>query len=268
MYYACINIDNVLCFDYNWTVLLLELSLLYIELKSKDNILKFNLKRDLALGILAGFTILCKQSSGLIFAIGFIFYKILNVKNKENFKEYLKIVGIRLFGVIIPIIIFLVYLGITGTFKDFVSYGVTGINTFSNKISYMDLFENENVIVKILAYVFPLGIFIMLIIYIASFIKKDLDEKEWFKNMCILIVFSVITTAVIVPISDSTHFIIGSMITIVSIIYLIYVLLKNFVCKKEKLIKFIEIYAGMLSKVLLIAAICNSVYLFTLYIRK
>lgn len=45
--------SDVMCFDYNWTVLLVTLIILYMELKDYKEDLKFNLRKDLLLGILA-----------------------------------------------------------------------------------------------------------------------------------------------------------------------------------------------------------------------
>ncbi|MCI8621012.1 MAG: hypothetical protein HFJ50_04515 [Clostridia bacterium] len=44
---------DMFCLDYNWAVLLIELILLYIELRNKDDMLKFSFKREFLLGILA-----------------------------------------------------------------------------------------------------------------------------------------------------------------------------------------------------------------------
>lgn len=116
---------EILCFDYNWTVLLIELVILYFaDLTPKENSLKFNLKKDLGFGILAGMTILLKQTSGIVFSVAFIFYKILNITKKEEIKEYIKIMIARLIGVLIPIIIFAIYLIMNGILKDFISYAI------------------------------------------------------------------------------------------------------------------------------------------------
>lgn len=45
--YAC---KEMLGFDYNWAVLLIQLILLYIDLKPKE---EFNLKKEIILGLLA-----------------------------------------------------------------------------------------------------------------------------------------------------------------------------------------------------------------------
>jgi len=43
---------DVFCFDYNWSVLLITLIVLYIELKNSREDLNYNLKKELSLGIL------------------------------------------------------------------------------------------------------------------------------------------------------------------------------------------------------------------------
>ena len=44
--------EQIFCFDYNWAVLLVTLIIIFIELKSIENILELDFKRDLCLGIL------------------------------------------------------------------------------------------------------------------------------------------------------------------------------------------------------------------------
>lgn len=43
---------EIFCFDYNWAVLLVTLIVIFIELKSVENILELDFKKDLCLGIL------------------------------------------------------------------------------------------------------------------------------------------------------------------------------------------------------------------------
>lgn len=258
MYYTYLN---MFCLDYNWSALLIQLIILYIELSNRDEGLKYNLKRELLLGILAGLTILFKQSSGAIFAFVFIFYKILQVADKKEIKDYIKIAGTRLLGVIIPVIIFVLYLIFSKTLEDFISYAVLGITTFSNKVNYLTLFKSDNYFIRILAVLVPIQILSMFIIYMVSFVKKDLENKEWFKNISVLLVYSVATIFVIVPISDKVHFIIGTMCTVIAIAYSIYTILINLAKKEEKLKKGIKIYFEALSKILFAIVICYSLYL-------
>ena len=43
-------------------------------------------------------------------AIIVVGYKLLFVENKEQFKQYLKIAGIRIIGILIPVLIMFIYL--------------------------------------------------------------------------------------------------------------------------------------------------------------
>ena len=119
-----------------------------------------------------GSTILLKQTSGIIFAVVFALYKILQVSNKEELKEYAKIAITRLIGSIIIGFCFILYLLITGTMVDFIDYAILGIKTFSNKVKYISLFQATSDWIKALAVIFPIQIFVMSIICIISYIKK------------------------------------------------------------------------------------------------
>ncbi len=45
--------SSIFCFDYNWSVLLITLIILYIELKDYKRVLELNFKTDILIGILA-----------------------------------------------------------------------------------------------------------------------------------------------------------------------------------------------------------------------
>lgn len=196
--------SGVFAFDYNWAVLIVQLIILYLELKYKEK--PVILKRELGLGVLAGLTILFKQTSGLIFCMIFIGYKILEITDKESAKQFLKIFLARLSGVLIPVIVLAIYLGVARIFEDFVSYTILGIRTFSNSVSYFRLFSDDNIFIKILAGIIPLQALVMLVLYMFSFKKREWEKQSWFKNLFILLVYSVGTASVIFPIADKAHF--------------------------------------------------------------
>lgn len=143
-----------------------------------------------------------------------------------------------------------------------------GINTFSNKVNYFTLFLDKDKFIKILAFIVPLQIAIMFGIYLFSFIKKSLEEKEWFKNITLLLIYSIITIVVIVPIADKNHFAIGSMCSIIAFIYLIYVILSKMTKNDIKIKKIISIYFKIVAKLLLGVAMCYSIYLFIGYTKN
>ena len=97
-----------MCIDYNFIILLIALITLYIELKTykqNNNIFEYNLKKEILLSILAGLSITMKQTTGICFVIAFIGYKLLAVRNKEDFISVLKISIIRFLFSMIPVII-------------------------------------------------------------------------------------------------------------------------------------------------------------------
>ena len=83
-----ILLRNIYCIDYNITVLLLALIILYQEIKNIDT---QNKKNDFIVGVLAGLAICTKQSIGVTLAFIVVIYKFLFIENKEQFKQYIKI---------------------------------------------------------------------------------------------------------------------------------------------------------------------------------
>lgn len=160
-------IKDHICIDYNYCTLLITLIITYIEIYNKD-LLKLNYKKDLAIGLLAGVTILFKQTTGIIISIVVLFYKLLLIRNKKEIKEFLKIVLIRFIAIIIPIIIILLYLGFNKALIDFIDYTILGISTFSNKISYLNLIKSDKLAISLLSLATPL---ILITAYIYSIIK-------------------------------------------------------------------------------------------------
>lgn len=202
---------NVLAIDYNLFILFISLICLYIELKSyytTKKILHYNTKYEILLGILAGFSIVMKQTTGICFAIVFIGYKLLAVKTKDDFKQFLKIAVTRLSAVIVPIILLIMYLIYNNIVYNFMDYAILGIKEFANNISYMHLLKGK---------VWYLAISVLIII-ISSFIIF-IKRKE--HTILILLAYSLSMIIVIYPIADTAHFLIGGIIAIITGIYLL-----------------------------------------------
>lgn len=98
----------------------------------------------------------------------------------------------------------------------------------------------------------------MFIIYIISFVRKDLKEKEWFKSLSILLVYAVASSIVIIPIADTVHFAIGSLITIIAFIDLVYYVFSYTTRNKVKLKNTLKIFIKASSIILFFTYICNS----------
>lgn len=232
---------NIYCIDYNIMVLFLALIILFIELQNK--------KMDFIIGILAGLAIITKQSIGVTLSFIVIGYKILLISNKEQIKDCFKTIIIRIIGVSIPCILIMLYIIITGGLNDFINYAILGISTFSNKIAYRGLLENENLEIRLLALLVPISIILMAIYLIVSKARKKDNEK--INTILTLFIYSLSIIIVMYPISDEIHFLIGSIISIIGLFFMMVLLGKTIYQRvnyknKEKTYKIISLSVWIL----------------------
>lgn len=183
-------------------------------------------------GILAGSTILLKQSTGLILAVTFAGYKILEIRKKEDIKSYLKILGTRLIGILIPLLVFAIYLTYNNIWTEFIDYAITGIKTFSNTVPYGKLLDGGRY--EVLAYIMPLSLVTFITISIFTLTQKNIRDKTWSKNLRIFLVYDLAAFCIIYPISDKNHFAIGTICIILTIVYLLYEAITYFLKVKNK----------------------------------
>lgn len=199
------------CIDYNFAVLLIILEVILIEL---NNIEKKNHKLNFVAGILVGMSILTKQTTGIFLALVFLLYKILIITNKKEIKEYKKETLYKILGVIVPIVLFCTYITICNNWNCFVDYTISGIKTFSNKISYVNLINgNYGITVSILSILIPTLLFL---IYIKTVVFSNKNKDE---SIYILFAYSVASLIVVYPISDSIHFLIGIFPALILLLY-------------------------------------------------
>ena len=256
------------CIDYNFGALLIILITIYCELKSvskKRDLFKSN-KNDFLLGILVGSCILFKQTIGLFTSVIFIFYKLLHATNKEEFKKVFKIVILRLLGVMIPVVMFVIYLTVNNIWYEFLDYTVYSLNTFSNKISYLNLLNgNYGNIVAILSILVPL---IIVTMYVISVCKKIKTEEQ--KNIFILFAYSVAAFIVVYPISDSIHFLIGSLPALIALGYIAYIIIEKLIEKvpNQKLIYGIKCFIKSASIMSIVSISIYSVLILAEYTSK
>lgn len=185
------------------------------------------------------------------------------VDNKEQFKQYIKIAITRIFGILIPVVILFIYLLVTGAIQEFINYAVFGISTFSNKISYFGLLENDKIEIRVFSILMPISIMLMAIILIITKVLKK--ENEEIRNLLTILMYSFSIIIVMYPISDEIHFLIGSLIAIIGLIYMIILLGKcvynkiNFT-RKYKLYKIISFLIWILIFAVILMKSINNVY--------
>lgn len=185
-----------------------------------------NWKTDLILGILAGICIMLKQSTGAIVTIALLGYNLLLVRSKEEFIQYLKSTGIKILGVLIPVTLIFIYLAINGAVDDFWDYCIAGIKTFTNKIPYSRLLDNEKLYIKILSIVAP-------ITFMGTFLYSVFKRN---KTFLIISSLSIASFSAVYPIADEVHFLIGILPTGIIICVILDFLIKAIVRGISKLI--------------------------------
>ncbi len=173
---------------------------------------------------MAGLAICTKHSIGVTLAIIVVGYKLLFVENKEQFKQYLKGTGMRIIGIGLPVLIMFIYLIANNAINDFINYAILGISTFSNKIEYVRLFSSDKIEIRILSMIMPVTIITMaIIVIVAKALKK---EDDTLIKILTILVYSLSIIIVMYPISDEIHFLIGGLITIIGLMYLIFLFCK------------------------------------------
>lgn len=146
------------------------------------------------------------------------------------------------------------YLVVTNSLMDFINYAVLGIKTFSNKISYTGLFQEDNLEIRILSILMPVSIMLNAVILLISRILKK--ENKEFKNILTILIYSVSIIIVMYPISDKIHFLIGSFIALIGLIYQI-CLLGKILYRKVRFLQKYKVYkiTTLLIQVIIFAGI-------------
>ncbi len=207
--------------DYNFSITLLTLIIMYLELTGKKN--KYS---HFLIGLLAGTSILIKQTTGLVLSLTICIYPFFLTKNHHlsNTKKYFLP---RIIGIIIPLFIFLIYLLSFNILDDFIDYSILGIKTFSNSINYLTFLKSSPLPIQVFAVILPLCLITQLI----SLIKNKLTDH----NQIILFSLSVSSLVVIYPIADTVHFLIGNIPNIIATITLLYNYIKPHLPNSYKL---------------------------------
>ena len=238
--------------DYNYAISFITLVLIYAELKYKNCGARYNL----LIGLLAGATILLKQSTGIIISVITVIY--LLAEKRDN--QTLKAVTYRVCGVLIPCIILLIYLLATNSMSSFIDYCVLGIGTFKNSISYLKLLRGGD-LNAFLGMIAPVTLVILFVVNIVNIKQKKIKSNA---SYLILFVNAVAEFTVLYPIADKVHFVIATFPSILITLY--------YICKKIQEIKnikvsiFIEHFMNIITisfvGILILQAI-NDIYLYT-----
>ena len=149
--------------------------------------------------------------------------------------------------------------------QEFINYALLGISTFSNKISYFELLQNDKVEIRVFSILMPISIMLMTIMLIITKLLKK--ENEDIKKILTMLVYSLSIIIVMYPISDEIHFLIGSLISIIAFIYMVFLLGKwiynniNYT-KKYKVYKIITLVIWILVFLIILTKAINNLYLY------
>ena len=155
---------------------------------------------------------------------------------------------------------------IIGGLQDFINYAVLGIKTFSNSIPYISLLQEDKMSLRILSIVVPITLFTivitMLILNISNKKSRNIDI------LSTLFCYSLSIIIVMYPIADEIHFLLGSFITIIELIYILYLITFNIYEKvniksKLKVYKIVTLFIWLLIAIVVSETTLTKLYAYT-----
>ncbi|MBR3002123.1 MAG: glycosyltransferase family 39 protein [Clostridia bacterium] len=240
-------LKDYFCIDYNFFSVFLVLLIIYLEITLDTK----KIYSNILIGFIAGLTFLTKQTIGGFVCISIVIYKlILEIYKYKTTKQKIdeKSIMYRIFGGIIPAVMFSIYLLLNNAFQDFIDYAILGITTFSNQIKYSNLIESSDIIICFLSVYIPIS-FILIAIY-------SIKNKE--KNLFIILILSLSSIILVFPISDNIHFLVGIIPSIIGNIYLLNKLLKKLFSNKMLPIKlFLNAFSYLILIYICVSGIAN-----------
>ena len=235
---------NKFLLDYNYLFLFIVLMIAFLEVRDLKKNENFNFNHNLCVGLLTGLAFLTKQTIGLLLIIVVIFEVFIYMK-KTGFDlkitKFIKLIGVRIFGMMVPITMFLIYLGVNGAFNDFINYAIKGVKEFSNSIPYYRLFDSNDKVVSIISRLFIIVYIPLFITFILESIKNK-KLKDELINIYVLAFCSIPVIAIIYPISDDFHLILASVFALIVVAYLLIFLLNEI----DKFVKIDVFYKKLL----------------------
>ena len=235
---------NKFLLDYNYLFLLIVLMIAFLEIRDLKKNENFNFNHNLCVGLLTGLAFLTKQTIGLLLIIVVIFEVFIYMKKigfDLKITKFIKLIGVRIFGMMIPITMFLIYLGANGAFNDFINYAIKGVKEFSNSIPYYRILNSTDYKIAIISRLFIIVYGSLFITFILECVKNN-KLKDELINIYVLAFCSIPVIAIIYPISDDFHLIVASVFVLIVVAYLLIFLLNGI----NKFVKFDVFYKKLL----------------------
>lgn len=235
---------NKFLLDYNYLFLLIVLMIAFLEVRDLKKNENFNFNHNLCVGLLTGLAFLTKQTIGLLLIIVVIFEVFIYMKKigfDLKLTKFIKLIGVRIFGMMIPIAMFLIYLGVNEAFNDFINYAIKGVREFSNNVPYYRLLNSTDYKIAIISRLFIIVYGSLFITFILECVKNK-KMKDGLINIYILAICSIPVIAIIYPISDDFHLIVASVFALTVVAYLLIFLLNEI----DKFVKIDVFYKKLL----------------------
>lgn len=211
----------------NYNIMVLDLVLVGIYLLIKNKIKKKNMQ--LIQGIITGLIFFTKQNIGVYYGIAYFIYMIFDFKdNKYNIKDILKNISKYLLGGIGISLIFILELIVNDKISGFINYAFLGMKEFSL----------ENITIDLNNFIFFVSISLINFFITIYLLKKAKLEYIETRNLKIMLPFSIILAMWTFPIFNKAHILLGIFVTIINLIYCIFIMFKDII-KENKIINII-----------------------------
>lgn len=209
----------------NYNIMVLDLVLVGIYLLIKNKIKNMQLIQ----GIITGLIFFTKQNIGVYYGIAYFIYMIFDFKdNKYNIKDILKNISKYLLGGIGISLIFILELIVNDKISGFINYAFLGMKEFSL----------ENITIDLNNFIFFVSISLINFFITIYLLKKAKLEYIETRNLKIMLPFSIILAMWTFPIFNKAHILLGIFVTIINLIYCIFIMFKDII-KENKIINII-----------------------------
>lgn len=209
----------------NYNIMALDLVLvgIYLLIKNKIN------NMQIIQGTITGLIFFTKQNIGVYYGIAYCIYMTLDFNNKKyKIKDKLKNISDYFLGGIGITLIFLIELILNNKINGFINYAILGMKEFSLK----------NISIELNNFIFFVSIYLINILLNIYLLKKAKLEYIETKNLKIILPFSIILAMWTFPICNKAHILLGILITIINLIYCIFIMFKDII-KENKVIEII-----------------------------
>lgn len=206
----------------NYNIMALDIVLIGIYVLITNKIKNMQLIQ----GIITGLIFFTKQNIGVYYGIAYFIYMVFDFNNKKyNIKDILKNISKYFLGGIGISLIFLIELIVNNKIDGFINYAILGMKEFSFK----------NISIELNNFIFFISIFLINVLITIYLLKKAKLEDTEKRNLKIMLTFSIILAMWTFPIFNKAHILLGILITIINLIYCIFIMFKDII-KENKII--------------------------------